>query len=452
VIFGMFGGKKGGDSGKPGGRSPAGDSGENEEDDDDRDLISFQGATNGKTVDLAAHSRLTQAGLVPAKKLVTDALERRAESVKVEVKGERAQVTLYVDGVAYSGGKLAKPMAVAISQVMKLLAGLDPKLKGQAQQGGVKGEFNDLPWEISVETTPQPDGSEKLMLRTRNTKLKLNSLDELNYASWVKTTIRELASGRRGVVLVGGSSGSGVTTLTYALVRGIDLYMYSVFTIVQMGSREIYNVTKFEANEGDDLQQTMERMMRAEADVIFIDPIRSPDVAKAAAKCSDRVSIIGEAAGKDAASAIVQFSEYLGDPALASQVLKAALSQKMIRTLCPSCKEAFRPNPKLLAKVGLPPETKVLYRKPEPEPDPKTGELPPPCEKCDGIGYFGRIAMVEVIANNESIQKLIASGATPDQIKAQARAEGQATLHREGLRLVAEGKTSLEELQRIFKA
>jgi type IV pilus assembly protein PilB len=437
VIFGLFGGKGGDDD---------------EDDDEEIELVAFQGSVSGKDVDLSANARLAQAGLIPSKELVTDALQRRAETIKLEVKGERAQVTLYVDGVAYSGGKMSRPQAVAITQMMKLLAGLDPKLKGKPQSGGVKTDWQGTPYEVSVDTQPLPDGTERLTLRTRNLKDKKSSMEELDFAPSLKATLRELASKRHGLVLVAGPPGSGITTTVYAFLKGLDLYMYSAFTTVKMGSREVYNVQKFEANEGDTLQFTMERMIRSEADVIFVDPIRDAETARVMATVADRVTIFGEMPAKDAASAIVQWCTWVGDNAKVAELVEGVFSQKLIRRLCTECREAFRPNPKLLQKVGLPPETKVLYRKGEPEPDEKTGELPDPCEKCNGSGYFGRIAMVELITGSEGIKKLIAEGATADALKAQARAEGMLTLHKDGLRLVAEGKTSLEELQRVFKA
>jgi type II secretory ATPase GspE/PulE/Tfp pilus assembly ATPase PilB-like protein len=438
VIFGMFGGKGGDD-----------------EDDDDLeevDLVAFKGATNGKEVDLSANARLAQAGLIPAKELVTDALQRRAETVKVEIKGERAQVTMYVDGIAYSGGKMARPQAVAITQMMKLLAGLDAKLKAQPQSGGVKADWQDVPYEVSVDTQPAADGTERLTLRTRNLKAKMSSLEELDFPASLKATLREISSRRHGWVIVAGPPGSGITTSVYAYLKGLDLYMYSAFTTVKMGSREVYNVQKFEANEGDSFEFTMERMVRSEADVIFVDPIKDAETAKAIATIGEKVTILGEMAAKDAADAIVKLREWVGDPAKVAGLIEGVFSQKLIRRLCSDCREAFRPNPKLLQKVGLPPETKVLYRKGEPEPDEKTGEMPDPCEKCNGSGYYGRIAMVELITASEGVKKLIAEGAAADAIKAQARADGMLTLHKDGLRLVAEGKTSLEELQRVFKA
>lgn len=438
MIFGLFGGKGGDD--------------DEDEDDEDIELVAFQGATNGKEVDLSANARLAQAGLIPSKELVTDALQRRAETVKLEIKGERAQVTLYVDGIAYSGGKMARPQAIAITQMMKLLAGLDAKLKGTAQSGGVKADWQGTPYEISVDTQPTQDGSDRLTLRTRNLKAKMSTMEDLGFPASLKATLREISSKRHGWVLVAGPPGSGITTTVYAFLKGLDLYMYSAFTIVKMGSREVYNVQKFEANDGDALEFTMERMIRSEADVIFVDPIKDAETAKVMANIGQKVTILGEMPAKDAASAIVQLCQWVGDNAKVAGLIEGVFSQKLIRTLCTECREAFRPNPKLLQKVGLPPETKVLYRKGEPEPDEKTGEMPDSCEKCNGSGYFGRIAMVELITPSEGMKKVIAEGGTADAIKAQARADGMLSLHKDGLRLVAEGKTSLEELQRVFKA
>jgi type IV pilus assembly protein PilB len=438
VIFG-FGKKSGGD--------------ESDEDQElDYELVTFQGALNGKEVDLKANARLAQAGLVPAKEMVSDALHRRAEAVKIEVKGERAQVTVYIDGIAYSGGKMPKPQAVAITQMMKLLSGLDVKLRGKVQRGGLKSEFEGQPYELTIDTAPMPDGSERLTVRTRHLKAKLTTVEELGFPPSYKAQLRELCSQKHGLVLVTGPSGSGVTTTLYAFLRGVDLYMYSVMTTVQMGSREVYNVQKFEPQEGDDAVAAMERMIRSEADVIFVDPIETAEAAKGISGVADRVCIMGELPAKDAATAIVQLRDWVGDKSLVAQLIQGVYSQKLIRLLCGECKEAFRPNPKLLAKVGLPPETKVLYRKPEPTPDPKTGELPDPCGKCSGSGYIGRAAILELITGSDAVRKLIAEGATADQIKAQARAEGMLTLHKDGLRMVAEGKTSLEDLQRVFKS
>ncbi len=437
MIFGMFGGKNNDDD-------------DDEDDEEERELCSFQGALNGNVVDMKANVRLAQAGLIPAKEIVTDAIERRAETVRVDIKGERGSSTFYIDGVAFAGAKMPRPQTVAITQMLKVLCGLDPKSK-QPQAGGVKAEFQGIPYEVTIDTAPQPDGTERLTARLRNLKIKIGTMEEAGFSAATKAQVRELTSQKKGLILIAGGPGSGVTTTAFAFLRGIDLFQYAAFTIVDMGSREVYNVQAFEPKPEDDLKQTYERIIRSEADVIFSEPIKTADIAKAGAGAADRCCVMGEMPAKDAATAVAQLTQLVGDPQQVSEVFAAAYSTKLIRLLCPACKEAFRPNPKLLAKVGLPPETKVLYRKPEPEPDEKTGELPDPCEKCNDVGYIGRTPMLELITASEGMRKLIATGATADQIKVQARTEGMLTFHKDGLRIVAEGKTSLEELQRLFK-
>ena len=429
---------------------------DDDDDDDDEeeeiDLVNFQGALNGRSADLAANARLVQAALLPTREMVTDAIERRAEMIRLDVKGEKAQTSLSIDGMPSAGSRMPKQQAVAITQMMKVLSGLDSKLKGKHQMGGVKAEFQEIKYELTTDVAPQPDGSERLTVRIRNLKVKLDTPQELGFTEAVRKQIREVTSHRHGIIVACGPTASGVTTTLYAIIRGIDVYLYSIYSLADIGSRELINIKQFEPNEGDDLETTIMRMMREEADVVVVKPIRDAETTKQLLTVADRICVISEMSAKDTSSAICQLAEWGGDRKLASEVIDAAYSTKLIRTLCTSCREAFRPNPKLLEKVGLPPETKVLYRKGEPMVDEKTGDEDPPCEKCDGIGYFGRVAMLEIIVATDPIRKLIAEGATADQIKVAARSEGCLTFHKDGLRLVAEGKTSLEELQRVFKA
>jgi type IV pilus assembly protein PilB len=183
------------------------------------------------------------------------------------------------------------------------------------------------------------------------------------------------------MILVCGPTGSGVTTTLFAVVRGIDVYLYSIYSLADTGTRELINIKQFQANEGDDLEATIMRIMREEGDVVLTKPLRDAETTKQLMSVADRICVVFELSAKDAASGICQVAEWSGDRQRASEVIDAAYSTKLIRTLCTSCREAFRPNPKLLEKVGLPPETKVLYRKGEPMVDEKTGEEDPPCEK-----------------------------------------------------------------------
>lgn len=426
-----------------------------EEDDDEEEeveLVLFQGALNGKEPNMKENQRLVQAGLNPAKELVTDGLSRRAETIRVEPKGERSQVAFLVDGMPYAGGKLTKPQGLAITQMLKLLAGLDIKVRNQAQVGGLKAQWNELPYELIVQTKPQQDGSELLTIKTRPLKNQILSPDELGMADTLKKKIREWTSQHKGLSLSVGAPNTGVTTTAFGMLKGVDCYMFQIHTLRDFGTREVNNVTPYKANAEDNLEQTLMRVVRVESDCVFLDPVLDAETAKTVFSIQDKIALLSEMPAKDCASAIVQLVQWVGDPSVVANGLMGIINTKLIRRICPECKQAYRPNPKLLAKVGLPADTKTLYRKPVATEN-ERGEVeePDPCEKCNDTGYFGRIGIFEHIEMSDGIKECIIGGGDANAIRTLARKEGMTTFSKDALRHVAKGITSLEELQRVFK-
>lgn len=421
--------------------------------DDDEDeqieLVLFQGATNGKDANLSANARLVQAGLVRTKELISDALSRRAEMIRLEPKGQIAVATFFVDGVPYPGNRMPPQAGLAITQMMKLLAGLDIQVRNKPQAGGIKAEYTGTPYTLRVNVNPLQGGGERLIVRAENKTIKLTTPEDLGFSSEMREKFREMAQTKAGVLLAAGPPMSGVTTMAFAMVRGIDPYLYTVYNLADTEGRELGHVTTFERNPGDTWVQSVGRAKRAEADVLYVDPIRNAEFCKEVFDEAEDCCFISEVAAHDAAGAIVQVREWLSDPKLVAERLHGVIGQKLVRLLCRKCRQAYRPNPKLLAKVGLPPETKVLYR---PPPPPAEGQpAPEPCSKCGGTGYFGRTGLTEFIILSDEMKKLVIAGGDAAAIKAQAKKEKMQTLNSDGMRLVGSGKTSLEELQRAFK-
>ncbi|HUE14388.1 MAG TPA: ATPase, T2SS/T4P/T4SS family [Planctomycetaceae bacterium] len=429
------------------------DDAEDEEGDEEIDYVLFQGATNGREANLGANARLAQAGLIPTKELVTDALLRRADQLRIEPKGDRALTHLSIDGVSYPGSRLSKQQGHAVTQMMKLLSGLDIQLRQKPQSGGIKAELQGTKYELRVTSTPVAQGSERLTVKIRNLDRAPKSADDVGFSKEMKERIRELTSQKKGIILVCGSPGSGVSTTMFAVLRSVDAYQYTIYTVGDIQSWELPNVNRFERNEGETLDSCLDRAIRAEADVIYIDRLQDAETARIILKRQPDASFITEFNAPDAISGIAQFAKLVGN-SQAADGLRAVISQRLIRLLCDKCKLAYRPNPKMLAKIGLPPETKSLYRAPtqqEQQTDQPDGTPVEPCEVCGGSGYFGRTAMFELAEMTEGLRKVVASGAGSAEIKAQARKDNMITLQHEGLKLVVAGKTSLEELQRIFQ-
>lgn len=426
------------------------DDDDDDDDEEEMDFVLFQGALNGKNPDLSENARLVQAGLVPAKRLVTEALSRRAEMIRLEPKGKVATATFLIDGVAYPGGRMPAPAGMAITQMLKLLAGLDIKERTKPQVGGIKAEYDETPYEIRINTQPIKGGGERLIVRGRNLNIPMETPKDLGFSESLVEKIRAIGSSKSGLILAAGPPFSGVSTVSIAIVRAIDAYLYSIFCLADLEGRDLPHINMFEWNEGDDFARTIQRAKRSDADVMFVNPLKSRDDARTVLENAGEATFIAEMPAKDAADAIARLCQLVGDPKLVTEHLKLVMSQKLIRLLCGKCRHAFRPNPKLLTKVGLPPETNVLYRPPRPDDDEEDEE--DVCPKCGGIGYFGRTGLMEVVELTEGMKKIVLAGADPQAIRAQVRKEKMQSFQSDGLRVVAEGKTSLEELQRAFRS
>ena len=419
-----------------------------DEDEEDLELVLFQGAVNGNTADLSKHGRLVQAALIPAKKLVTDALARRAEMVRIEPKGKLSTSTYFVDGISYPGDRMPGPAALGITQMLKLLAGLDPNVRDKPQSGGINSSYDEKSYEVRIDTQPVQGGAERLIVRWQDPDVTLDTPSDLGFDEALVEKIREYAKKKTGLILVAGPPLGGVTTLAKATVRCVDAYLYSVYCLAHL-EKEMSHIRTFQSLEGDTLDQTITRALREDADVLFVDPIRDPDTAKTILDKSERAAFVAEFPAKDAADAISRLVKLSGDPKLVAGKLKLVISQMLIRLLCKKCRHAFRPNPRLLGKIGLPPTTKVLYRPPREDEEEEEEDV---CERCGGTGYYGRTGLIEAIEVTDGIKKVILSGANPDALRQQARAEKMQSFQSDGLRVAAEGRTSLEELQRAFKA
>ncbi|MCA9065042.1 MAG: Flp pilus assembly complex ATPase component TadA [Planctomycetaceae bacterium] len=413
--------------------------------------IMLLGPLFGLEADLKANGRLVQAALSPAKQMLSDALARRAHTILLEPAGNRLGIRFVVDGVPYPAAAIPAQKGVAMVQMLKLLAGLDIQIRDQAQKGGIKAEFDKIPYHLIIETAPARSGGERLRIKVENQKVQLLKPTDVGLPESIRERIREFTSHRSGVVLVCGPPESGVTTLSVVTVHTVDPYLYAVFSMADVEGRQLTNVTDYKPDEGHDLEITFDRLIRREADVVFLNPLNSPQEAQVVFEYADRLSFIAEIRSGTPTQAVEQLIEWVGREAVVKG-LKGVLCQKMIRRLCDDCKQAFRPNPQLLKKLRMPPETSVLYRAPLPPPpdDPTAPTVEQLCADCAGMPYHGRIGVFELLEVTDTMKEVIAEGGDAAAFRKQMIAEDMTTLQKDALRVVLEGKTSLEEVQRVF--
>ncbi|HEX6984137.1 MAG TPA: ATPase, T2SS/T4P/T4SS family, partial [Planctomycetaceae bacterium] len=329
------------------------------------EYVLFQGPLNGNAPDLRANAKLAQVALIPTKELVTDAILRRAEMIRLDPKGNAALVRLYVDGVPYPAARMPRQQGVAVTQMVKLLAGLDVKERGKPQAGGLNAEHDGIKYELRVQVAPG-EGAERLIVRIENLKTRPERPDELGFSTAFRDKLRELTDAHSGGLFCCGPPGSGVTTTTFGILRALDPYTRTILTLGDTENRKLIAINPFEWNEGDDVETTIKRVLRNEPNVLFVDPIRDAETARLLFRYTDMVSFVAEFAAKDVSSGVQQLIQWTGDPNVVAEGLRGLVSPKLIRKLCPKCKQVFKPNPKAVAKLGLPPETQMLYRPPRP--------------------------------------------------------------------------------------
>lgn len=418
---------------------------------EDLEQVLFQGPMFDREANLKENPRLVRAALVPVKRMMSDALARRAHMIQLEPTKGRIAIRFVIDGIPYPAGAVPGQRGMAMVQMMKLLAGLNTQERSENQSGGIYAEYEETKYELFLDTEVLKPGVERLKIRVENPKISYLHPPEAGMPEDLADKLREFTLESQGIIVACGPRESGVTSLSIVALHCVDPYLYSVFNLADVGGRELVNVTDYEPEEGHDLEMSFLRMKRREADIVYMPPMTDPEVVQTMFDTAEELCFIAEMPGLTTTEAVQQLVEWVGLDKVARH-LKAVVSQKLIRTLCDDCKQAFRPNPQLLRRLDLPPETTVLYRAPSPPPpdDPEAPTIEELCEDCNGVPYHGRAPVYELLEVTPEMQQVISNNFSPEAIREQMKAEGQRTLQRDALRLVQSGKTSLEEVQRAF--
>lgn len=427
-------------------------------DDDDQDFeeedleqVLFQGPMYDREANLKENPKLVRAALVPVKRMISDALARRAHMVQLEPTKGRIAIRFMIDGVAYPAGAIPGQRGMAMVQMVKLLAGLNTQERAEDQSGGIYAEYEETKYQLLVDTDVLKPGVERLKIRVENPKVTYLHPPEAGMPEDLAEQLREMTLESEGIIIACGEKESGVTSLSMVALHCVDPYLYSVFSMADVGDRELVNVTPYEPEEGHDLELSFDRIKRREADIIYMPPMTDPDIVQTMFEYADQLCFIAEMPGLSTTEALQQLVEWVGLDKVARHV-KGVVSQKLVRTLCDDCKQAFRPNPQLLKRLALPPETTVLYRAPAPPPpdDPEAPTIEELCEDCNGVPYHGRAPVYELLQMTDEMQQVISNDFSPESVRQQMKEEGQRTHQKDALRLVQDGKTSLEEVQRAF--
>ncbi len=369
--------------------------------------------------------------------ILTQALKNRASDIHIEPYQKTIKVRFRVDGILHEVYDLPKRIHPHIVSRIKVMASLDIAEKRLPQDGRMKIKVADRPVDIRVSIIPMAFG-ERIVLRLLDKTVSLLGLGDMGMPDRERETFEKLIGKNGGIILVTGPTGSGKTTTLYASLNRINSKEKNIVTIEDPIEYELKGVGQIQVNPKTDLtfDRGLRSILRHDPDIIMIGEIRDLDTVEIAVQASLTGHLVFSTLHtNDAAGALTRLVDMGVEPFLIASSLLGVLAQRLVRTICPDCKEEYRPDEQTAQGYGLT-SSDLLYR--------GSG-----CPSCLGSGYVGRTGIFELLLIDNEIRRLITSGADSVTMKEVAMQRGMTSLFEDGLRKVKAGVTTLNEVLRV---
>ena len=373
--------------------------------------------------------------------IIFQALKDRASDIHVEPFEREVQIRYRIDGVLYPVLTPPKVLQAPITSRIKVMAGLDIAEKRLPQDGRIRIKIAGKDIDIRVSILPTAFG-ERVVMRILDKTVVLLNLEELGVEGQRLEDLKALILRPHGIILVTGPTGSGKTTTLYAALTRINSRDINIITVEDPIEYQIQGIGQLPVNPKIDLTFAagLRSILRQDPDVIMVGEIRDLETAEIAIQASLTGHLVFSTLHtNDAAGAFTRLIEMGIEPFLVSSSLLAVIAQRLVRVLCRACREPYLPPPETLVDLGLAVEDLPeghLYR--------HKG-----CPLCMNTGYRGRTGIYELIKVDDAIRELIMRGVDSATIKEGARRRGMLTLREDGLRKMAQGITSAEEVLRV---
>jgi general secretion pathway protein E len=375
--------------------------------------------------------------------MVSGAIKDRASDIHVEPYSANLKVRYRIDGVLYDIMSMPRRVQSPLVSRIKIMAKLNIAEKRLPQDGRIEIKIANRLIDIRVSIIPTAFG-ERAVLRLLDKSANILKLSDLGMHDERVTLLNNLIKSPYGILLVTGPTGSGKTTTLYAALSTINRPEINIITIEDPIEYQIDGVGQIQVNPKIDLTFAagLRSIVRQDPDVILIGEIRDRETAEIAIQSSLTGHLVFSTLHtNDAASAVTRLIDMGIEPFLVTSSVIAIIAQRLVRVLCPHCKEEYVPDKESLANLGL--NKSVLkdhtfYR--------KKG-----CNLCMQTGYRGRTAIFEIMTVDDDIKRLVLKTSDANQINELAIKQGMITLQQDGIQKVLKGITTTEEVLRVTR-
>jgi len=423
-------------------------------------------------VDVAANQvLLVKAKLSPqyttCQEVLLYAHASRANQVLLDLTAQGLAQRYLVDGLWENADPLDLNDGKALIAVYKTLCSLNEADMRSRQEGKFQAETGPHKLAVKVQSAGTQTGERMLLTIDDGSAKKLESLPQIGVNKDIQAKlVQTLGPSSHGLFLVTAPPGGGLSTETDALLRGLDRFTRAFYSVEdkQRPERPVENVKlwNYDSAQNENPAATLPKLVREYPDVLVIRSLADAETLRmlmGTKILGAEKLVIACVPAKQAAEAplrLLMLKDAEGLPIPPDEFaphLLGVLNVRLVRKLCSSCKVGYEPQPQLLQQLGLASAgITELFKQYQPPTDPNPKKKPPPiCDACNGRGYLGRTGMFELLLVNDQVRQVLATTPRLDLLVAAARQAGLRPLQLDGIRLVAEGVTSLEELQRVMK-
>lgn len=369
--------------------------------------------------------------------ILTKAIEVGASDIHLEVFERNTRLRYRVDGVLSELAPPPRELYNAIVSRIKIMAKLNIAEKRLPQDGRIKMKVAGKEIDLRVSVIPMSHG-EGIVMRILDRSAVMLDLESLGFQTDFLEKFRRLINRPEGMFLVTGPTGSGKTTTLYAVLKEIVSPEVKIITVEDPVEYSMHGVNQIQVNPQIDLTfaSGLRSILRHDPDVVLIGEIRDRETASIAVQASLTGHLVFSTLHtNDSASAFTRLMDMGIEDYLISSCLIAVLAQRLVRRLCPKCRELYMPEPDVRQTVGIE-EGVPLYG-------------PKGCDECNNSGLKGRRTIAELLVVDEDIRRLVLAHKDSSEIMKEAVKKGTKTLWEDGLELVRKGETTLEELLRV---
>jgi len=370
--------------------------------------------------------------------IFANAIHERASDIHISPQQGAMQVRFRVDGKLHAMPAPPKSMFLSVVARIKILADMDITQSRIPQDGRFSLRLGSNVINVRASTVPTLYG-ENLVMRLLDTSGGILTLDRLGMSEADVERIGSIIRKPHGMVLSTGPTGSGKTSSLYAILQEINKSDVHIITIEDPVEYKIESIRQIQLNAkaGMTFAGGLRAILRQDPDVIMVGEIRDAETASIAVRAAQTGHrLLSTLHTNDAAGAIARLVDMGIEPFLVSSTLLASFSQRLIRTICPYCREPYEPPPKALASWGLDRVKDAVFMHGR------------GCQQCMQTGFKGRTGIFEVLVNDQTIQEMILKRASAQEITREAVSSGKMrTLQQDAADKVAAGLTTLEEAE-----